>query len=157
MATFTQKKLSDLTEEQLLNNIALLEAGKVDLQNTAEADKLIAAHYAELLKRGYDDETIDMKLKDIAGSLGDINSNSNKGGFWDVSEKGIGLLDQATDVGLKLKGFFTKGDTVQDGKSEYDIVPGYDEKPFNWKPYAIGGGALVVLTVVLLVVTGKKK
>ncbi len=157
MLKFTVGKAEDLTDEQLINNIAVVKTGDFDRHGMVMSDeKLISLHKGVLFKRGYNEADIDIKVKDAMQNVTDINGGGGK--FWGTTDKLIGTASDIGDVLGKFKGFFNKGGTVEEEEgSEYDITPGGDERTFNYKPYIIGGVLFFVLVGTLLVVLGKKK
>ena len=157
MVEFTQKTTSTLSDEELINNIAIIKSGK-DFPNkeklSSDALLRLAINFETVLEsRGWDDADIDIKVKDAMEGI----ENSSGGGFWGKSDKIIGTASDVADVVGKFKGFFTKGGTYDDTDgSEYDIKP-KEDIDFNYTPYIIGGVGFLVVVGGLLYFLSKKK
>ncbi len=66
-----------------------------------------------------------------------------------------GALAQVLDFAKNIFGVGGAGAAVD--KTAHEYVPGAVAAPMNWKPWAIGGGAVLVVGVVVLVVLKRRK
>lgn len=134
---------ADLTDEQLINNIAIIKRGKLDTKGMdIDENKLVSLFEAELIKRGESKDSIVIKVEDIMAGIGDINGSEKDSKFWGFVGKSVDTASDIGDVAAKFKSFFTKGETIEEENgSSYDIKP-YEERKVNYTPYIIGGVVL---------------
>ncbi len=84
----------------------------------------------------------------------DKHEYNTAGGAINVTDQGA--LAMVLDFAKNIFGANGGGGAGSD-KSAHEYVPGTVAAPMNWKPWAIGGGAVLVVGVVVLVAFKRKK